>query len=105
MHIGEEEQYVIGLKAGKILRKIHSVPVVKADMTTPDWNEWYGGFIEKSINDFRRSGLRVENAEFMLDYFNESRHLLKERPQGYIHGDCYIGNMMITCRALCLIGI
>ena len=35
------------------------------------------------------------DAEAFLKYIAENRHLLKNRPQTYQHGDYHIGNMMI----------
>ena len=31
----------------------------------------------------------------LINYINQNRHLLKDRPQSYHHGDYHIGNMMI----------
>ena len=39
--------------------------------------------------------IKYENGQAFIDYINENRHLLKNRPQAYQHGDYHIGNMMI----------
>jgi len=92
----EDEQYKIGLLAGKILRKIHSVPIVETDITTENWNERFSSFIDKSIDDFGKSGVTIESANLLLDYFSDNRYLLKTRHQCYIHGDYNIGNLIIS---------
>jgi len=94
--LSETEQYLLGVKAGEILRKIHSVPIAKADVTTADWNERYSSFINESISDFHKTGIKVKNAELILDYFTINQHLLLSRPQCYMHGDYHAGNLMIT---------
>ena len=92
----ETEQYQIGIKAGETLRKIHSVPIAGADITTENWNERYSSFMDESINGFHKTGVKIENAELILDYFKNNRYLLKTRPQCYIHGDYHTGNLLIT---------
>ena len=39
--------------------------------------------------------LKFEGDHYILDYLASHRHLLKNRPQSYQHGDYHIGNMMI----------
>lgn len=92
--LSESEQYNIGLKAGEILRKIHAVPISETDITAENWNECYSSFIDASIQSFHDCGVKVEGAEIILDYFNSNRHLLKTRPQCYMHNDYHVGNMM-----------
>jgi aminoglycoside phosphotransferase (APT) family kinase protein len=40
--------------------------------------------------------LSYEGGQAFLDYIQENRHLLKNRPQRFQHGDYHIGNMMIS---------
>jgi len=101
--LSEAEQYRIGIKAGETLQKIHSVPIAKADITTTGWNERYSSFIDESISWFHKTGVAVENATLILDYFNNNRSLLKERPQCYMHGDFHTGNLMVAEQELFVI--
>ncbi|MCL2396922.1 MAG: phosphotransferase [Defluviitaleaceae bacterium] len=101
--LSEVEQYRVGIKAGETLRQIHSVPIAKADITTAAWNERYSSFIDESISDFHKTGIEVENAKLILDYFNNNRYLLKERPQCYMHGDFHTGNLMVAEQELSVI--
>jgi len=94
--LSQTEQYRIGKKAGLLLQNIHQVPVKNADITTTDWNERYSSFIDESIADFHKSGVKVNNAELLLTYFNDNRCLLKSRPQCYTHGDFHAGNLMVA---------
>ena len=47
--------------------------------------------------------IKYENGEAFLDYISKNRHLLKDRPQTFQHGDYHIGNMMIEKGKLVII--
>ena len=44
---------------------------------------------------YRDCPIQYEVGQAFIEYINVSRHLLKNRPQCYQHGDYHIGNMMI----------
>ncbi len=88
----DSEQYAYGVEAGRILRKIHSIP---APATAEDWETRFNRKIDRKIKTYGECPLKYENGQAFIDYINENRHLLKDRPQVYQHGDYHIGNMMI----------
>ena len=88
----DTEQYVYGLEAGRILRKIHSIP---APATQEDWEIRFNRKMDYKIKKYGECPIKYENGQAFIDYINENRHLLKNRPQVYQHGDYHIGNMMI----------
>lgn len=88
----DTEQYVYGLEAGRILRKIHSIP---APATQEDWEIRFNRKMDCKIKKYGECPIKYENGQAFIDYINENRHLLKNRPQVYQHGDYHIGNMMI----------
>ena len=88
----DTEQYVYGLEAGRILRKIHSIP---APDTLEDWEIRFNRKMDYKIKKYGECPIKYENGQAFIDYINENRHLLKDRPQVYQHGDYHIGNMMI----------
>ncbi|MDD4495905.1 MAG: phosphotransferase, partial [Eubacteriales bacterium] len=94
--LSEAEQYAIGIKVGEIAKKIHLVTVNKNDIVKENWNEQYSNFIDASIKDYHTCGVHVDSEEVIFDYFNNNRHLLKDRPQCYIHGDYHPGNLMLS---------
>jgi serine/threonine-protein kinase len=94
--LSQTEQFSIGVKAGKLLHSIHVVPIKQSDIIATDWNERYSIFIDESIKDFHKSGVKVNNAELLLSFFNDNRYLLKSRPQCYTHGDFHAGNLMVS---------
>lgn len=99
----ETEQYITGLRAGEILRKIHSVPIIDEDKTKEDWNGRYSNFIDESIKDFHKCGVKADGSDVILDYFNANRNLLKNRPQCYLHGDYHTSNMIYNNGELTII--
>lgn len=90
--MSDTEQYVYGLEAGRILKKIHSVPAPK---TQEDWEIRFNRKIDHKIKKYNDCPIKYEHGQAFIDYINANRHLLKDRPQCYQHGDYHIGNMMI----------
>ena len=88
----DTEQYLFGLEAGRILKKIHSIP---APEDTPDWSMRFNRKIDTKIQRYTECPLKYDNGQLFIDFITENRHLLTSRPQVYQHGDYHIGNMMI----------
>jgi len=90
--LSETEQYVLGLKSGEIVRKMHSIP---APETQEEWEVRFSRKTDYKIQKYRECGLRFEGDEHVLAYIEQNRNLLKNRPQCFQHGDYHIGNMML----------
>ena len=86
------QQYNYGLQAGRILKKIHSIP---APETQQDWEVFFNRKMDRKIKGYGDCPIKYENGQALIDYINNNRHMLKGRPQTYQHGDYHIGNMMI----------
>jgi len=86
------EQYVLGLKSGEILRKIHSIPAPEAQ---EDWAVRFNRKTNTKIQKYRECGLRFTGDDKIIEYIEQNRHLLENRPQSFQHGDYHIGNMML----------
>lgn len=96
----ETEQYVLGLKSGEILRKMHAIPALD------NQEEWASRFNRKTdykIKKYYECKLRFDGDEYVLEYIESNRHLLENRPQCFQHGDYHVGNMMIECGKLKII--
>lgn len=87
-----EKQYAYGLEAGRILQRIHTIP---APEHQPDWEDRFNRKMDRKIKNYLACSVRYEGGEAFLQYIENHRHLLKDRPQTYQHGDYHIGNMMI----------
>lgn len=95
-----EEQYSLGLSAGRMIRKIHSIPAPEG---IPDWGEKFSGKIDRKIRMYEECPLKLEGGEYLLDYIEKNRYLIQGRPQSFQHGDFHIGNMMLSCGELYII--
>jgi len=91
-HLPGAEQYALGLRAGEILRKIHTIP---APESQEDWEPRFNRKIDTKIRKYHECGLRFEGDEHVLAYIEQNRHLLEDRPQCFQHGDYHVGNMML----------
>ncbi len=91
-NLSDAEQYAYGLEAGSILKTIHSIPAPAAQ---EDWEVRFNRKMDYKINKYIECPIKYENGQAFIDYINVNRHLLKNRPQVYQHGDYHIGNMMI----------
>lgn len=90
--LSQTEQYVLGVKSGQILRTIHTLP---APETQEEWGSRFNRKTDYKIKKYHECGLRFNGDEHVLSYIEENRHLLKNRPQCFQHGDYHVGNMMI----------
>lgn len=87
-----EQQYAYGLDAGRILKKIHSIP---APADTESWAERFNRKIDRKLDMYAACPLKYEGGEAFLRHIENNRHLLSNRPQCFQHGDYHTGNMMI----------
>ena len=88
----QEEQYRLGREAGEILRALHTIP---APAETEDWESRFNRKIERKIQLYRECPFQYENGEAFIRYMEETRGLLRGRPQCMQHGDYHTGNMML----------
>jgi len=85
------EQYKHGINAGKIFRKIHSIPAPE------NAAGWHCKFIDEKQNqlkEFFNYGITINGSEKIADYFETNKHLTKNRPLSFHHGDYHAGNLM-----------
>lgn len=88
----DEQQYELGFQSGKILQKIHTVPAPKHQ---EDWETRFNKKMDRKIQMYSDCPIKFDGAEYIINYLNNNRDLLKNRPQCFQHGDYHIGNMMI----------
>ena len=91
--LSEEQQYQLGIEAGKTLKEIHKVSC-PPDQT--NWSTLYNRKVDQKIERYQRCGISIPNAKVILEYIKDHRELLEERPQCFQHGDFHIGNMLFT---------
>ena len=89
----ETEQYTLGLKAGKILRKLHSI---ESYQESSEWAKIYGNKIESYIKNYKNCGMTFDGDLLLLDYIEQNRYLLEYRPMCFAHGDFHVGNLIVS---------
>lgn len=87
--LSEEEQYNYGLAAGRILRKMHTIPAPK---TQEPWERRFNRKMDRKIKMYSECPLKYENGELFIQYIEENRTLIRNRPQTYQY---HVGNMMV----------
>ena len=90
--LSDSETYLYGLEAGQALKLIHSIP---APTDQQDWEILFNKKIDRNIQGYVDCPIKYDGGNAFIEYINENRYLLKNRPQAYQHGDYHIGNMMI----------
>jgi len=90
--LSEAEQYVLGLKSGEIISKMHQI---SAPETQEDWESRFNRKTDTKIKKYRECGIRFNGDDRVIDYLEKNYHLLKDRPQSFQHGDYHVGNMML----------
>lgn len=91
--LDKRKQYSLGVKSGRILKKIHSLPV-KGNLI--NWEERYNQKTDKKIYNFKECGIEIPSQNKILNYIEKNRSLLKNREQTFNHGDFHVGNMIIS---------
>lgn len=91
--LSPEKQYKLGVKAGKILKKIHGVTCADQKI---NWEKLFNSKIDRRIKRFNDCEIKFDNWHRVVEYIENNRSLLKDRPMAFQHGDYHIGNMVIT---------
>ena len=90
--LSETDQYVLGLQSGEIASRMHSIP---APDTQEEWSVRFNRKVSNKIHKYKECGLRFDGDEQVIDYIENNRNLLENRPQCFQHGDYHVGNMML----------
>jgi len=86
-------RYALGLKAGAVLRKIHSVPI---PVETGKYADCFERKVKKWIDLYNaKPQVHCEIGKMILEYLQERQEVLRSRPQTFIHGDFNKENMIV----------
>ncbi|TWT08596.1 aminoglycoside phosphotransferase family protein [Planococcus sp. CPCC 101016] len=92
LSLSYEDQFAIGFKAGKELRKMHQ-------LTAPEYMaSWYSRKVdkhEKYVKAYLLSGVKIKNDEKIMKFINDNIHLMKQRPNKFQHDDFHLGNLIV----------
>ena len=90
--VSEAEQYLLGKKAGALLRGIHAIPV---QTDAEDWSVWFGRMAQEKLDLYFAHEHELAGAAPCADYLLQNRRLLEGRPQTFYHGDLNPTNVIL----------
>ncbi len=89
----EQDQFTIGIEAGKELRKMHQ-------LSAPEHiSSWYSRKVEKHkkyIDAYLACEVKVKNDDKIMKFIDENIHLMKQRPNLFQHDDFTLGNIIVN---------
>ena len=88
----DDSAYTIGIEAGRVLRKLHSVEIPTQKLT--GW-ERYLNKMPRKIAALQACGYELPMQEKILKYYTDNHELMKDRPLVLCHGDYHLGNMIV----------
>ena len=88
----ENEQYQLGRKAGKILKKIHSI-MVEEDNLPKDTKKTKKIL---QLSRYEESRVRIDGDEIAINYVKENIDQIWRQKPVYMHGDYHPGNLIYT---------
>jgi serine/threonine-protein kinase len=89
----ESEQYSLGIKAGKILKQMHTLSVTPP---SDDWLNGYGTKIDHYIQNYQSCGYTFDGDSALIDYLQKNRYLMGNRAMCLTHDDYHPGNMILS---------
>ncbi|RLQ92760.1 aminoglycoside phosphotransferase family protein [Planomicrobium sp. Y74] len=93
----EQEQYDLGIAAGKELKKMHQYAA--PDTIAP----WHFRKIEKHrkyLDAYLSCGIKVKNDKQIMDFIDENFQLMEQRPNLLQHDDFHLGNLIVKNKKL-----
>lgn len=90
--LDENNQYLLGKEAGRILKKIHSIPVV----SDKPWNDVYQNKIPRKIKLAKGASIKHPHLDVFVNYVLTNMYLIEDSNTKWQHGDYHLGNMVIT---------
>ena len=88
----ETEQYILGIKSGELLRKIHDIP---APEHIESWRVRFTRKIEHCVQVYKANEFKSPHVEPMIKYLYDNINLLDSRPQTFVHGDFWVANLIM----------
>lgn len=92
-NLSENEQYNLGIEAGIILRKIHSIPI---ESIIIECEKDFRKKVETKIIQYKNCGIKVPNDKQFLEFIIGNLGNLNDINQTIRHGDYHVGNIIIT---------
>ncbi|UTH15082.1 phosphotransferase family protein [Macrococcus epidermidis] len=86
-----EEQYELGLEAGRILKAIHAIPGANQF----GWRDFFLKKIERKQSMYLNCEYKYDNDQCLFNVIEKYENRIIDKPVVYHHGDYHVGNMVI----------
>ncbi|RAI82662.1 phosphotransferase family protein [Macrococcoides goetzii] len=86
-----EEQYELGLEAGRILKAIHAIPGANQF----GWRDFFLKKIERKQSMYLNCEYKYDNDKCLFNVIEKYENHITDKPVVYHHGDYHVGNMVI----------
>ncbi|WP_025026043.1 aminoglycoside phosphotransferase family protein [Caldalkalibacillus mannanilyticus] len=89
----DQEQFNIGIEAGKELRKMHQLAA------PTHISSWYSRKVEKHkryIDAYLACDVKIKQDQKIMNFIDENIHLMKQRPNLFQHDDFTLGNIIVN---------
>ncbi|WP_342515351.1 aminoglycoside phosphotransferase family protein [Sutcliffiella sp. FSL R7-0096] len=91
-NLTDKEQYVIGIEAGKELARMHDIEALLSI------KPWFERAMEKHyryLDAYKSCGIKIKNDDKIINFIEENKYLLKERPNQFQHDDFHLRNIIV----------
>ena len=90
--LSDEEAYKLGIEAGKVLKKLHIIPI---EVQEKSWWEKYKEKMPRKIKALKECEHKLPLEFFLIEYYESKAYLMEDRPLMFSHGDYHAGNMIV----------
>ncbi|WP_313799905.1 aminoglycoside phosphotransferase family protein [Cytobacillus sp.] len=90
-----QEQYEIGLAAGKDLAKIHTV---RAPASIEPWHSRIIKKHQKYVEAYQTCGVKIQGDDKVVQFIDKNEQSLTKRPNRFQHDDFHVGNIIVENR-------
>ncbi|HWI48180.1 MAG TPA: aminoglycoside phosphotransferase family protein [Rummeliibacillus sp.] len=90
--LSEQEQYEIGLEAGKDLSRIH------LHHAPTNIKHWYERAMQKHyryLDEYKKCGIKINHADKVMNFIEDNANILKTRPNRFQHDDFHLENIIL----------
>lgn len=91
-HCPPDVQYIVGLEAGKDLRRMHQY---KAPNDVAPWYQRQMHKYTAYVEMYKKLDVKVKNEERILDFITRHERYLRNRPSRFQHDDFHVGNIIV----------
>lgn len=92
LSLSEKELYELGCQAGHFLRMLHDLPICQSKR---NWQDFYQAKMDAKLANYQVAVHPYRQGDLMLEVVSANRHLIRERPICYHHGDFHTGNFLL----------